>query len=54
MQFFYDYSIFLDVVALIGLVGLAIVAVVQNKSAAMGILAVVVSIWAIIRISGLV
>jgi len=54
MQFLNDYSVFLDGIALIALVCLAVAAAVQNKSVVMAIVAVVVSLWATVRFSGLV
>lgn len=54
MQFLYDYSVFLDGVALFALVCLAIIATVQSKSAGMAIAAAIVSIWAIVRFFNLI
>jgi hypothetical protein len=54
MNFLYDYSIFIDGVALFALVGLALVAAIQNKNAFMTVVAVIVSIWAVLRFFALI
>lgn len=54
MQFLYDYSVFLDGVALFALVALAVAAAIQNKNAALAIVAIIVSLWAVVRFFGLI
>ncbi|QWK81063.1 MULTISPECIES: hypothetical protein [Brucella/Ochrobactrum group] len=54
MQFLYDYSVFLDGLALFALVCLAVAAAVQNKSVIMAIVAIIVSIWSVVRFFGLI
>ena len=54
MQLLVDYSIFIDVLALLALAALAIAAVVRQGSAAMGLLAIVALIWVGSRLFSLV
>jgi len=50
MSFLFDYTIFIDAVALFALIFLAGMAVYQQKSGGLAILALIVSFWAIIRL----
>lgn len=49
MQFLNDYSVFLDGLALLALVCFAVAAAVQNKNVFMTIVAIIVSLWAVVR-----
>jgi len=54
MQFLADYSMAIDVLALLAIAGLVIAAVVRQGSAAMGLLAIVALIWVGSRLFSLV
>lgn len=50
MSFILGYTIFIDAIALLALIFLAGMAVYQQKSAGLAVLALAVSFWAVIRL----
>ena len=50
MQFLVDYTVAIDVIALVAIAALAITAMVRRGSAAMGLFAIVAVLWVAVRL----